>query len=394
MLKLDVDRDIERIREDFPILKHKTWFATAGHGPLLYPVWEAVKACWGFTQHDARADPPDVKAEATRLLKADPEEICWINRVSQGLNIVSSMMDLKKGENVVTTDLAYPSNVFVWFPFREKGVEIKLVRNRGGQIMESDFEKVVDDDTKVVSISSTEWVGGTTYDLKELARIAHDHGALLVVDSYQAVGAVDIDCHATDIDFMVTGSGKWLCCPTSSGIFYIRKDHIDEFDPAYRLYGHVEEAFRDGASWVRPPHDNIATYDKPLVATAAKFDRGCVGRADLWGLHAALKYFNDLGIGNIERRNRRLSGYLIDGLVDQGCNVLTPKEPERRAGLVAYSAGSPEVDKRINDGLEARNVLVYLRYSGGVGGIRAATHFFNTEVEIDKLLSLQKKLMK
>jgi len=394
VFKMDVDRDVGRIREDFPILKYKTWFATAGYGPLLLPVWEAVKACWGFRLHDSWVDGPDTKGEAARLLKADKDELCWTTRVTQGLNMVSSMMDLKRGENVVVTNLGYPSNVFVWLPFREKGVKIRRIENRDGEIDEADFEKIVDDDTRVVSVSHTEWVTGITYDLKALSEIAHDHGAYVVVDAYQSVGAVDVDCHETKVDFLVTGTGKWLCCPTTSGIFYIRRDLIEEFEPTYRYYGQVEEAFKEGEPWVKSRHDNIGDYDKPLIKEAEKFDRGCVGSDALWGLHAALKYFNDLGIENIQRRDRRLSGYLIDGLLDIGCRVFTPREPDRRGGLVSYSAGSPELNKKIHDELNGRNVLVFLRYSGGAGGIRAATHFFNTEEEIDKLLSIQKDLMK
>jgi selenocysteine lyase/cysteine desulfurase len=391
---MDVDRDVGRIREDFPILKYKTWFATAGYGPVLLPAWEAVKACWGFMLHDSKVDQPDAKGEAARLLHASEEEICWCTRVTQGLNMVSSMIELCRGENMVVTDLGYPSNVFVWLPFRNQGIEIKRVENNDGDIKTADFENVVDDNTKVVSISHTEWASGVTYDLKELADIAHEHGAYLVVDAYQSVGVVDVDCHATGVDFLVTGTGKWLCCPTTSGIFYIRGDLIDEFESAYHYYGHVEEAFSGGPSWVRPAHDNIADYDKPLVKGADKYDRGCVGSDALWGLHATLKYFNDLGIKNIERRDRRLSGYLIEGLQNLGCKVFAPLEPERRGGLVTYSAGGHELNKKIYEGLTSKNILVFMRYSGGVGGIRVATHFFNTESEIDKLLNVQEKIMK
>ncbi len=69
-------------------------------------------------------------------------------------------------------------------------------------------------------------------------------------------------------------------------------------------------------------------------------------------------------------------------------------EPERRGGLVTYSAGSHELNKKIYEGLTSKNILVFMRYSGGVGGIRVATHFFNTEAEIDKLLNVQEKIMK
>ena len=113
----------------------------------------------------------------------------------------------------------------------------------------------------------------------------------------------------------------------------------------------------------------------------------------IWGFHAALKYFNDLGMQNVGRRVRRLSGYLIDGLLEQGCRVNTPREPDMRAGLVTYSTGSHELDREIYRALVRSNFVVFLRYSGGVGGIRVATHLFNTEAEIDGLLNLQKGIM-
>lgn len=192
---MNVDNDIERIREDFPIINYKTWFATAGVGPLLRHVWEAVKSCWEFRLYGSSVNQPDTKGEAAKLLHADEEELCLITRVTEGLNIVKGMMEFKRGENVVVTDFGYPSNVFVWLPFREQGVEVKRIENRDSMITPTDFEKVVDDNTKVVSISYTEWTSGLTYDLKEIADITHDHGAYLVVDACQSVGAIDVNCH-------------------------------------------------------------------------------------------------------------------------------------------------------------------------------------------------------
>ncbi len=391
---MDVDRDVDKIREDFPILKYKTWLATAGHGPALRHVWEAVKDCWGFMIRDAPASPPDALGEAAKFLNASEEEICWTNRVTQGVNIVSSMMDLKKGENVVSTDLGYPSNLFTWLPFREEGVEIRRALNRDGDIDASDFDRLIDDDTKVVSISQTEWVNGLTYDLKEIADIAHEHGAYVAVDAYQSAGNVVIDCHGSGVDFLFHGMGKWLCAPVSGGLFYIKGELIDEFDPAYRHYHHVEEAFKDGPAWGKPEHDNVGDYDNPLVKTALKFDRGTVGEDAVWGIHASLNYFNGLGMENVERRNKRLAMHFMEGLKDQGCTVTTPWEDARRSGLVGYTSGSKGKDKEIYDTLNASNVLVYLRYSGGLGGIRSACDFFNTDAELDRVLEMQKKIVK
>jgi len=397
--KLDVDKDLEKIREDFPGLKSRIWLDSAGTGPALKYAIEAIKSYWEFmlagSLEEARRQT-ETKKEAAKMLHADEYEICWITRVSHGLNMVSSMIKFKRGENIVVTDLGYPSSVYVWLPFRGQGVEVRRINSREGDITLSDFENAVDDKTKVVSVNHVEWGSGLAYDLKEISKIAHDHGAFVVVDAFQSVGAIDVDCHATDIDFLITATGKWLCCPVWAGIFYVRKDLISCFEPTYRPYYRVEEAFYSDLPtvWERPTLDNIADFDKPLVQIAEKFDQGCVSTPALWGLEASLKYFNNLGIKNIERQVRRQSGYVIDGLMDIWCKVYTPLEPERRAGLVIYSTGSPEMNKKSKEKFVTEKIYVSLRAMGSAGGIRVAPHFFNTEAEIDKFLNLQKELMK
>jgi selenocysteine lyase/cysteine desulfurase len=401
---MDVDNDVERIREDFPILKYKTYLNTCATGPAMLPVWKAIKEFWGFLLRDglggtlnSRINHPKAKSEAAKLLNAKETEICWISRVSEGLNIVQNMMDFKRGDNIVITDLTYPSGVYVWLPFRANGVEIRRIKNHDGDIDVADFEKVVDDQTKVVSITHTQVATGITQDLKAIVEVAHDHGALVVADAYQSVGAIRVNAHESDVDFLLTGAVKWLCCHTNVGILYIREDLLEKFEPTYRFYRHVEEAFKYGSRWECEDHDNIKDYDKPLVKDARKFER-CVGTsflaAELWGFHASLSYFNRLGLDNIERRVRRLSGYLIDGLRELGCKVNTPIEPKRRAGLVTYHTGRHTLNARSVEALNQQNVVVSLRYSGGIGGVRVATHFYNTEQDIDELLKIQKSLLK
>jgi len=391
---MNLDRDLERIREDFPLLKQKVYLNSAAVGPLMLPVWNAIKEYWESRLSGARFTPPKAKAEAAKMLGAKETEIAWVSRVVQSFNMIRSMIDFEPGDNVVVTDLAYPSNVHTWLPIRSKGAEVRRVENNGGDIETADFEKAVDDHTKVVSISHTEWASGITYDLKVLADVAHDHGAFVAVDAYQSLGAVKIDAPEADVDFLFSGATKWLCCDTGAGIFYVRGDLIEGLEPYYQYYGLVEEAFKGGAAWGREEHDNIRDWDKAIVRDASRFEQGTVTETDIIGLHAALRYFNELGMENIERRVKKLSGYLIDGLRDLGCRVNTPLEPERRAGLVTYHTGSHELNKRSVEELGKGNIVVSLRYTGGIGGVRAATHFFNTEEEIDRLLKAQKVLLK
>jgi selenocysteine lyase/cysteine desulfurase len=307
--------------------------------------------------------------------------------------MVSSMLEVGKGENIVVTDLAYPSNLFVWLPCRRKGAEIKRIDNRDGCIELADFEKIIDDNTRVVSLSRIEWTSGLRYDVKAISEIAHEHGAIVVEDSYQAVGPVDVDVHLDNVDFLLVGSGKWLCSPPLAAIFYVREDLINTYEPSYRFYHQVEEAFQDDPPWAHPSSNNIDSYDKPLYKNADKFYRGCVDESAIWGFHSALEYFNMLGGEQREKRVLKLSGYLIDGLRNIGVKVNTPNEPKERGGLVTYDTGSHKLNKESYRKLHEEGVIVALRYSGGVGGIRVSTHFFNTEEDLDRLLHIQKKLL-
>jgi selenocysteine lyase/cysteine desulfurase len=391
---MSIDAKIQDVRDEFPVLKYKTYMNSAAHGPALKRVWDAVQEYWSFRMNeDLDVHQPDAKGAAAELIHASREEICWCARVTQGFNMVSSMVDVKHGENVVVTDLGYPSNVFVWLPLREKGVEIRRIENRDGRIETSNFEKAVDDKTKVVSMSHIEWTSGLRYDVRSISDIAHEHGALVVDDCYQAVGPVDVNAHQDGVDFLLVGSEKWLCSPAFAGIFYIKKSLIDELEPTYRFYNQVEEAFSIDPPWVKPDSDNIASYDKPLYPNAEKYYRGCVAESAIWGFNASMEYFNGLGGANREERVLKISGYLIDRLREQGVKVNTPLEPKERGGLVTYTTGSHELNVKIHRGLLKNGIIVALRYQMGIGGIRVSTNFFNTEEDVDRLIGVQKKML-
>jgi cysteine desulfurase/selenocysteine lyase len=390
---MDIDLNIDMIREEFPILKSKTYLNSAAHGPTLKRVFDSVKNWWTNRINEDKTSLPDALSEAAKLLHCDTSEICWANRVSQGLNMVSSMMPLKRGDNIVVTELGYQSNVFVWLPFRSKGIEIRRIKHDDGIIETSDFERTIDDNTKVVCVSRVEWTSGIRYDMKSISDIAHEHDAYVVDDGYQATGATEVNLHKDNVDFFTTGSEKWLCCPAMTGVFYIKKELIPEFEPAYSNYYAVEEAFKEGAPWEKPDHDNILSYDKPLYSDARKFDRGCVSEEFTWGFYTCLKYFNDLGDKKIQKKTLKISQYLIDSLRDQKVKVNTPQEPDRRAALVTYNTGSFDKNQKVFDTLKREGIVVAHRYASGVGGIRVSCHFFNTEEDIDRVLEVQSRIL-
>jgi cysteine desulfurase/selenocysteine lyase len=392
---MDISKHIEEIRAEFPILSYLMYMNSAAHGPALARVQRKAMDWWDFyTYENSIVKAPDAKGEVAKALSVDRSDITWINRVSQAVNTISGMIKLERGENLVITDLGYPAGSYPFLPWREKGVEIRSVRHREGIITTEDFEASIDDKTRILSLSHVEWTSGLLHDVKSVTQIAHDHGALVVDDGYQSQGNTLVEPEKDGVDFYIFGSQKWMCCPPMAGVLYVKRAIADKFEPTYRCYDQVEEAFRDGQPWEKPDHNNIASWDHPLYSGAEKFNQGLLSADAIWGFYAALEYYNQVSLTNIERKNKELAGKLLEGLREFKVKVNTPEDPKRRTGLVTFNTGRHEENRRLYNALAKEGIIVALRYAAGIGGIRVSCHFFNTEDEIDALLGVMKKVLK
>lgn len=399
--------NLDKIREEFPMLKY--WiFLNAGGMMIPGKYW--LKAAHEFfdLQEKGRMDSGDVathpflsgramhaKEEAAKLIHAGKEEVTNMYRVMTASNmVINDIINWEEGDNVVFTDLAYPSIPFILKNInRSKGVELRRIENHNGKIHMSDLEDNVDDGTRLVCINRTTPFCGFTYDVEEVCKIAHERGALVLDDAFQAVGAIDVDVKRDDVDILLSGSYKWQCGPEGAGIFYIKKRLIDEFECSFRNY--LTAQFPGEIPFNLPGHDNLSSWDYPVRKNADRFDQGaCVGEV-LFAWDATLKYLNDLGAKNIQKRVRKLGEYLIRKLQDIGCRVFTPIEPTERHGLIVYTTGRRQRDLDSFDAFinQPKPIKTSIRYLGGVGGIRVCTHFFNTEQDIDRLIEVQKEFV-
>ena len=383
--------DFSGSRKDFPILDKQVYLNSAATGPLLTPVKEAVTGWWNGREEAQYIDLPDPRGAAAELIHCELDDIALVHRASQGVNIVSGLVKPGKGENIVLTDLSYPSSVYPWAGYEQKGAEIRRIKNRDGEITLHDFEKAIDDKTKIVCLNRVEWTSGLRHDVEAITGIAHEHGALVLDDAFQAVGGVDVNVKKDDVDFLVFGGEKWLCHVGRAAVLYVKPELVERYEPEYRFYWRVYKNFQwSYAPWDKPIHDNMDSWKGDTVKTAERFDPGCVGEDAQCGFHASLEYFNNLGIGNIEKKVLSLSKYLIDGLNELGLKVNTPSEPEKRARIVTYTNESYELNAKTYEGMKKANINIAHRYTGGVGGIRVSPHFFNTREEIDRVIDVQK----
>lgn len=402
----------EKTREEFPFLQHSIYLNAADQMmPGKY--WlNAIRECLDLQESGKMEDVPvaDVATHpfltpvfyecidrASKFIHAKSSEVTNMYRIMTATNlIVNDIIDWKKGDNIVFTDLTYPSMPFI-FKHLEPKVELRRINNVKGEILLSDFEKTIDDNTKLVCICRTTPFCGFTHNVREICKIAHTHNALVFDDAFQALGAIDIDVHRDNVDFLVSGSYKWQCGPEGAGVFYIKEELIETIDSSFRNYIWID--LPGEFPFSLPNHDNLESWDHPLVKNANRFEQGICTTPILFGWNATLKFYEQLGIKNVENRVRELGTYCIEKLQDIGCKVLTPIEPEKRHGLLVYTTGKWENDIKSFNSIHMdpppneKPIKISIRTLGGIEGIRVSTHFFNTKEDIDALIKVQNKLL-
>jgi selenocysteine lyase/cysteine desulfurase len=368
--------NVEAIRRDFPIVDNYTNLDNASLSPLPLPVVETVeKMLRQRAERGVKAfwDWLDVADEArsllAQLINATPEEIALTQNTSEGINTVANMLDWQEGDNVVLNNLEFFPNYWPWLRQRNSGVELRIVPHRNGHMTVNDFASYVDDNTRVIALSSIAWINGLKHDLQALGQLAKEHGAYLVVDAIQSVGVSHVDVREGPVDFLSCGGHKWLFSLLGTGFFYCRRELIEQFEPAY--VGWQSDADRLDYTF--------REYD--LAPTAQRFMFGNTSMAGAHALQAGINYVNQIGLEQIEARNRHLTDYLIEQLKPLGVEFQSPLEDKYRSAFFNFVPSNAEA---VHAAADAQGILVSVRE----GGIRVSPNFYNTEEEIDRLVEV------
>ncbi|NOX44305.1 MAG: aminotransferase class V-fold PLP-dependent enzyme [Caldiserica bacterium] len=394
-------KDIGDIRREFPLLGEVVWLASAGTGPMPRGALDALAATQralygGFDPGAWRGAGGAVeraRALAASCLGVERGEIALVRSTTEGLNAVACAIPWEPGDNVVITDQEYPANAIPWYhQARRHGVEVRVARSRDGRLPLDAFAEVVDRRTRAVAVSHVQFASGYRVDLAGLAELAHEHGALLVVDAIQSVGAVCVRPRELGVDALACGGYKWLCGPEGTGFLYVRGDLAEELLPAQVGLPNIArddrralwDALCGGGAWVR----DFSGY----AGGARRFDGVGLNPALLSALAAALEYLLELGLEWIETRVLGLSGNLLEELARRGYGVMTPADPRERAGIVLvrgpWDLSAPGAREMVERHFLERGLRIHVR----AGGIRVSTHFFNTGEDIARFLAALQEL--
>jgi selenocysteine lyase/cysteine desulfurase len=366
--------NLQSLREQFPIVQKKVFMNHAAISPYPKPVLKAMrKHMEDFSRSGTiSGDADEMRKLFAKLINGEPDEIALVANTSTGLNIVANMLNYPAGSNVVVADLEYPSVVYPWLKNKPK-VAVRYVESVDGRILLRDVEKAVDDRTIVIAISHVEYANGFRNDLGSLAKIAHEHGAFLLVDAIQSAGAMRIDVRRDDVDFLTAACYKWLLGPAGAGFLYVRKELIERFEPPFVGWASVKpEVFETIDLW------DIWTLD--LSETASRFEVGSPSIISFIGAAVAVQLLLDVGIANIERHILQLTKHLIDEMEQLGFKSQTPKHQKCRSGITNFLIDRPE--ERVEQLLK-KGIIVSAR----AHGIRVSPHFYNTKEEIGRFIA-------
>src|SRR5918994_775199 len=364
------------LRREFPVLGRKTYLNSGSYCALANSVRAAFDAYMedrlqvGANWDVWVAKNEAVRAAVARLLGAHADEIAVTASASAGINALASALDFSGPRNkVVVSDFEFPTNAQIWHAQEARGARIVHVPVAAdGYIPLEQFAGAIDEQTQLVAVTQVCFRNGAKLDTAGITRLAHAKGAKMLVDCYQAVGAMDMDVKALNVDFAVGGMLKYLLGTAGIGFLYVRKELIESLLPTHS--GWFAQA--DIAAM-----DIFANRPSP---TARRFEAGTPPVANCYAAEAGLKIVLDVGIQEIEKRIRALTRRCMERLEEIGWPSLTPRADERRGPMICVRSKD---SARLTAKLMERDIVTSYRDQG----VRATIHFYNSDADIDAFVA-------
>ncbi len=391
----------DKIREDFPILHKKIngkpiiYFDNACMSLKPKQVIEAMNeyfekypACVGRSSHKlsnmATEKYNEARKKVADFINAKHNEIVFTKNTTESLNLVANTLKLKKGDVVITTDKEHNSNLVPWQLLRErKGIIHKVVKSGNDGAFDIDgFEKMMDKDVKLVSMVHTSNIDGSTIPAKEIAKIAHDHGALVMLDGAQSVPHKKTDVKKIDADFLAFSGHKML--GSSIGVLYGKYHLLEGLEPFIVGGDTVEYTTYESHKFLKPPE---------------KFEAGLQNYAGAIGLGAATEYLNKIGMENVERHEHELNKYIMAliGNID-GIKIIASN-----GGIISFNINGMEfhdvalmLDEMANIAVRSGQHCVHSWFNANKikGFVRASLYLYNTKNEGDIFADNLKNIVK
>jgi len=361
----------DSIKDRFPIVSRAVYANSCSQGALSVDVraayeqylsdWDEKGAPWGLWIEQAER----ARDRFARLLNASTDEVAVTTSVSAGVSSLLSGLRHPEGRNkIVISDFEFPTIGQITHAQELVGKKVHHVAVASDATIPLErLAETIDEETGLVAITYVSFRTGSKTDVAEVIRLAHEAGALVLVDAFQAVGAIPIDVGELNADFVVGGTLKYLLGSAGLGFLYCRQDLLSQIVPTQTGWFADEDIFE------------MDIYDYSPSASARKFESGTPSIPNIYAGIAGMDLMHEIGIAATEQHVGRLIDLLVEGIDRIGARMVTPRDPAKRGPMVAVAT----TDEAAMVGALAEDDILTTARDGNV---RLSLHAYNSEEDI------------
>jgi selenocysteine lyase/cysteine desulfurase len=362
----------ERIRHRFPILERQVYVNSCSQGALSDAVrdsyaaylrdWDEHGSPWEYWVERSET----ARAAFARLINASPDEVAVTASNSAGIDALVSGLRFDQGRSkVVVSDFEFPTVGQIWHAQELRGARVVHVPADGAEIPLERFDEAIDDETLLVSITHVCFRNGSRISVEAVTQMAHERGALVLLDAYQSVGSLPVDVRALGVDFLAAGVLKYLLASAGLGFFYCRRDLVQQIFPTATGWFADEDIFK------------MDIYDYSPAPTARRFEQGTPPVPSIYAGIAGIELMQEIGIAETAEHVNGLNERLIGGVDELGGRVATGS---RRGALICIASTDAP-------GLVAALAADGIVTSSRDGNLRVSAHCYNSAEDIDAVLA-------
>ena len=368
----------ERIRGLFPATQKHIYLNSAAVAPLPTVSINAVNRQLkdvsenGSLNYSEWVDTKDrVRKLLAGMLNVRSEQIAFMRNTSDGFATIANGLSWDKNDNIVSFEREFPANFYPWRRIRDKfGVELRLSSEKEGRIDLDELISLIDENTKLVSISAVQFASGFRADLERIGEAARKFDALFAVDIIQALGTTPFDLPAQMVDIASGASHKWLCSPEGCGLLYLSDRARERVEPT--LVGWIS---------VGNPWDFLDT-EQEYQPNALAWESGTGTASLFYGLEQSLKLLTEAGTENIRDYLENLTDFLCEIVPSDKYKIVSSRERKEKSQIVCIEPLNGSTSDEIFKQLESKNIVVSSRNNK----LRIAPHFFNNREDIEFLV--------
>lgn len=360
---------LARYRAEFPVFERQIYLNTCSLGALSRRSRAKVEAFldeWGRRGAAAWYDSwweslSHLRAAYAHVIGAGPGEVALHASVSTATSVLASALDHTARPKVVTTSLDFPTVVYQWLAKRPQGVELVVIDSPDGISVPVDaFARAIDQRTALVATSHVYFTSGAIQDIRAVAGLAHQRGALCFVDAYQSVGQLPVDVHASGVDFLTAGGLKWLLGGPGIVFLYVREELARRLQPAATgWFAHARQFSFD-------------SHQMEWHQDARRFEQGTPALASVYAQLGGLELLSEAGWPQIFSLVRELTTDLVELASERGLRPKVAPDPQDRSAIVMIPMSDPAAQV---SRLAAAGIVADAR----PGHVRLSPFFYNLQ---------------